>query len=443
MLPLAACASDETIWVAPPSLDGVASIVVLADDGTRRVAYAAPFDAITSLTLPDGWSGQAPFDLSLLGYEEDLAALGVSAGTITPGSSRCALLEPKSAHRTRVAMGEVPSWTSLDDVSDRDAAYLTVGGRDGCLAAACQRFTMRTVPMDATSLVDGLTTIDEDTAVAMTGAGRLFRVFQDRTEPLDVGLSFTVRALWSAGDGTLWLGGQRGQVAYGRLGETFEVIRTSTVVEPIRAVVAGGDPVEVFAFSLVTIESGVAYRTRFYRWQAGSWETLSDTIVPDADGSRTHVRRLGARDAIAIYGGLTLFSYRDGTVREIDFAQITGQSLLNDNTGALELVDSFGVVLASTSGPIYAAQDPLGLWNLVSDDSRRAGSNTIEPYARGFLAFPDIGESRQFHPGGVSCDPIVVNSVETEHSARVGPSIVLGGDVGDGLPRQVAVLDPQ
>ncbi len=399
MVAMTAC--HRTVALPPPEPQHPASsVLVIADDGRTTAVWATDVGAEESYPT---FEGAGHPDMHALFYPCALAALGLDPGwqTLTTAPEGIAIPPPSEI---LVLAKQATEWTDAPD--DAPDASLRLRSNLACTSfeAVVQHLTVSTSAMPSQPVAGTVAiALEAHTALVATQDGVFYRIHDDATEPerLSTISPFLPHgAGYRAPDGTLWLYGDRGELAYGDLVHGFESIKTTTTSSSAGHVAIAGPTMDGVPFELFTVSSTGAFR----HFDGAHWKTIDrgGRRSPDSKGlvwvGPGEAYAIGVADGIAHYQNETYVIETLGTDR--------------DSSQAIGWAPDVGILVGLNNGRVFArAAD--GSWRLLpSGDPGTV--HALVAFPGGFIVGREQGSFTQYHqllgwcpsmPGGTA-DPL-------------------------------------
>lgn len=430
---------------APPEVAGARVALVFLEDAEGGSAEL--LDATTPVWAfeVDRWS-RLPDEVSVTVafYAQTEERLGLAMGAVLPAGAAarpCTLLEPLEVRALRIEGGVPSSWSGpLAALPEGLRVFLT--GEGSCARPdLCVRFSARVVPLPGSRNLDFVLPLD-DTSALVGGAGeRFWRVYTDgRFEPLPDMQGLPSHAASRDPDGTIWLAGDHGRVARGRLGGDFEVARVPTSTAALVADI-DRDPATGTRLALATRAIPLGEQVILLEQREEGWVVVARYDAPNVSQTQTRLGWVAPGEALITYGGQTLLHYTGGALRE----RVVGFShpILDLEVADVDVHPDIGVLFAANDGRLYVGAPPFDTWLALEGAQIRAAAEAIEPFGEGLLFGGQDGMVSQYFPEGAPCPTEQLVASDTEEIELVGGrALVTGGLREEGFDNSVTWLDP-
>ena len=428
-----ACSSEQTlVWAPLPPADEAKALVIGVHRSSGFEVHAVDLAPhAPTFEIPIDAGGGEEVRLEALAYRVPLARLGLVEGPVgaAEGASARPLPPAWDVHETVVRGGVVTTgWAESEQPSGALSGFRIKDGVSPCLAV-----TSRTFEVNSESPGVLAVPLGDGRVLASTSDGdrKAYVVTASGTHAL----SPPTRLLsgFRSGDGSVWLGGERGQMWRATVTDQVSLIRavgSSTPAEDLRWLDGRYDGVELEAFALT------GYGT-VHRFSRGQWTSVHQFASLPGDDLRAGVAWVGPGEALAVWRyDRRLVRWRNGDTRLIESPDPHGLVAVAD-------VPGIGVVVGTRSGDAIIRRNDRW-WPVGPQHGRSEGTAAIAAFEGGFVYTPDAGRLGQYHAGWGVCPEAEVSDHVTWDIAKLGPmDFVLVGDRHPGLtPVTVVHLGP-
>lgn len=414
---LAACGpSGRTLFVPLPELGDVRSLITSARTANTRHLAAVELEAGsgssgTAIDLPVDELGAIV--LSVLGYRETLAELGVPAGAVpmATGTEGFVLPAPAELHFAEVLGGVAGAWDA-PEVGDPELFDLRIAGEPP-RTTPCAELLQQTLEVDSFENPDLLVRVAPDTAILAMDDERFFSAGPGGVTPLAIdGANTPHESAYLRDPAELWLGGSRGLLSFGDPAtHLYDPAPSSPLGLPLARLTgsASDQPLELFAVS--------SYGS-FERFDGARWTTLHP-----AGESRDYRRDLvmvgpGEALAVGIVESVAL-RYRSGELT----TEVLGESVSAMSVGQIPGV---GTVVGAFDGKLLRHDG--GRWVPFEDSPIALAITAIVPFRGGFLVTTGAGLLVEWQPGYGFCEPVPTPHAIIKFVAPLESGIMIAGD---------------
>jgi hypothetical protein len=377
---ITASACHKTLGLTAPDLDGVRSILF-------AVTSKGHVRSVRAVDLPPGMAPRFP-DLDIdaggeiyaLEFGCSLDRLGILAGDVPLGADEAMIRLLPIPLRLEAAPGRSGVFAAaprdpLPPPLDSDLRRLMLPPDNFCRTMSAE---IQPQIVDLGNLPRGgptfATPIDAHSTLLGTEDGHYFRVVDDLTvAPVDLG-SKHWRAGYTMPDGEIWLVGNDGKTAHGRVGGTFTVVSSTTPFGAGDRRIAIRGPNVDAPFELF----GESNQRVFARFDGSVWQKLAaaqnyDSIFFPA------VAWLGPGQGAAIGVGSqrnTVVRYDSGAVR---------QELLPGDSGLSAMMYEPGIGLIAGRDADGIDVDAASDWTAMEPDQSVSYVRTLAAMPHGFM----------------------------------------------------------
>lgn len=443
---LAGCAGAGDVYVPTPDpVAGAATAIVFVQDADGADATVVEVAERAWELSVARWGSRPPeaATLTVAFYADDLAALGVPLGALSPAGTEarpCRLATPLAVRSTQLEDGTPTEWSDEGEaLPPAMTAHLL--GRSACAQPdLCAHFEPRVIELPGSGAIEILLPIDDDTALVGDSRGVFWLASSDGTyQPLAEMSGLPGRGGAIGPDGRIWLVGSKGAVAQGRLGGDFAtgVIDEALTLTDVD-VDASGAAVIVGVSTSTASDEQVVLLTE----EPGGWREAGRITVPETSLKFTRVRWMAPGQALATYAGPSLLFYSGGTVRE-QFLGFTGPIF------DLEINDVFphpelGALFVANDGRVYEGEPPYDAWLALEGAEIGVEAHVGAPYGPGVVFGGVDGAFRELVPGSAPCPEGLLVGSNAQVIAQVGARLLVSGEPQEsGFDNSITWLDPR
>lgn len=355
-------------------------------------------------------------------YDVALDDLGLVAGSLPaagPDERPCALGAPSVVRQAEVIEGTVGDWITIviSDVRAPVVAHMFYDAEACTQVSLCRELRSSRMMINDRQNIETILALDDEMALIGTRSQRFVTVTRDDVvaRPSLDGAPGHAGAL--AKDGTLWLGGQGGRVAYGPMFGPMTEVNTGLEGHTVEALHVAPDGL---VYAIASTQTGTSSRLLAYD---GEWSVLAGREHREGVIATSNAAIVQTRDGkvVAIDGG-PLVWLTDASLEVVEIAP----DQANQYT-AIAIHPTLGVVLGNDLGQIHSNLDPRNDRWIRRGDTIGRTVEMLGVYDGIVLYGGANGLLHQYIEGSAICPLEVSVGVDLNLMAVVGDRIVMGG----------------